>query len=250
GRDGEDGAPVAIVNQAFARRHYPQGAIGQRVALAAPRPDALREIVGVVPDLGMGQSVGDDFADAVYVPVAQLPPSTMSLLVHAAGPPLDLSGPARDAVRAIDPNLPIFNIQTVQEGFDAGTWPYRVFGSLFTAFGLAALFLATVGLYGVMAFSVRRRTQEIGIRMALGAGARDVLSMVLRQGLWQIGIGVALGMAIGLVLGSALTAILFEVKPYDPVVFAVIALVLAATGIAACLIPAGRAAREIGRAHV
>src|SRR5690606_20744816 len=89
-------------------------------------------------------------------------------------------------------------------GSDAGPWPYRVFGSLFTAFGLTALFLATVGLYGVMAFSVRRRTQEIGIRMAIGAGARDVLGMVLRQGLWQIGIGVALGMAIGLVLGSAL----------------------------------------------
>jgi len=233
---------VVIVNQAFARRHYPQGAIGQRLALTAPRPTDLREIVGVVPDLGMGQQAGDDLTEAIYVPLAQLPQTFLSLLVHTTGPPLDLSAPARDAVRALDPNLPIFNIATVQQSFDDNNWPFRVFGSLFMAFGFAALFLATVGLYGVMAFSVRRRTQEIGVRMAMGAAYRDVLAMVLKQGLWQIVIGIVLGVAIGAALGSALTLMLFQVKPYDPWIFAMIALVLTATGMAACLIPARRAA--------
>ncbi len=241
-RDRETGPPVAIVNQAFARTHYPRGAIGQRVALTAPRPAEMREIVGVVPDLGMGQQPGDTLSEAIYVPIAQLPASALALLAEMSGRPLDLSGPARDAVSGIDRNLPIFNIETVQEGFESDTWPLRVFGSLFLAFGFAAMFLATVGLYGVMAFSVRRRTQEIGIRMALGAGTGDVLRMVLEQGFWQIAIGIVLGIGLGAALGSAMTVLLFRVRPHDPWIFTTIALVLAATGMAACLIPARRAA--------
>ncbi len=241
-RDRETGAPVAIVNQAFARRHYPQGAIGQRLALTAPRPVDMREIVGVVPDLGMGQEPGDTLSEAVYVPLAQVPASGLALIAEVSGRPLDLSGPARDAVSAIDRNLPIFNIETVEQGFESDTWPLRVFGSLFLAFGFAAMFLATVGLYGVMAFSVRRRTQEIGIRMAMGAAAGDVLRMVLKQGLRQIAIGIALGIGLGAALGSAMRLLLFRVQPHDPWIFTTIALILAGTGMAACLVPARRAA--------
>jgi ABC-type antimicrobial peptide transport system permease subunit len=174
--------------------------------------------------------------------MAQMPPSAISLFTRTAGAPLAISAPARDAIRALDANLPLFNIATVQQSFDDGTWPFRVFGSLFMAFGVAALFLATVGLYGVMAFSVSRRTQEIGVRMAMGAGARDVLLMVLRQGLWQIMAGILLGGGLGMALGSAMTLLLFRVSPYDPRILAAIAAVLAGTAVLACLVPARRAA--------
>jgi predicted permease len=242
-RDRDGGAPVAIVNRAFAERFYPEGALGRQVALATTAHREMREIVGIVPDLGMGQGPEDPIREAVYVPLAQVPLQGLSLYAHVSGSPLNLSAPARDAVRAVDANLPIFNIATLQEAFDRNAWPFRVFGSLFVAFGAAALFLATVGLYGVMAFSVRRRTPEIGVRMAMGADARSVLGMVLRQGLWQIVLGIVLGAGLGYLLGSAMSLLLFGVRPYDPLVFSGIAATLAAAGVAACLIPARRAAR-------
>lgn len=142
-----------------------------------------------------------------------------------------------------DPNLPLFNIATVEERFDAGAWPFRVFGSLFMAFGIAALFLATIGLYGVMAFSVSGRTLEFGVRMAIGASAGDVVRMVLRQGLAQVIIGIALGVGLGIALGSALSLLLFRVRPYDPVVLAGVGAVLASTALVACFVPARRASR-------
>ncbi|HTM32175.1 MAG TPA: ABC transporter permease [Vicinamibacterales bacterium] len=241
-RDRETGAPSVIVNESMARRYFPEGAIGRRLAIATGRHQEWREVVGVVPDLGMGESPGDRVRDAIYLPIAQMPPTGVSVLAQVAGSPLNVSAPARDAIRALDVNLPLFNIGTVQEGFEEGTWPFRVFGSLFMAFGIAALFLATVGLYGVMAFSVSRRTQEIGVRMAMGAAARDVLLMVLRQGAWQVGIGIVLGAGLGIGLGSFATLLLFHVSPYDPAILLMIASVLAATALGACLVPARRAA--------
>jgi putative ABC transport system permease protein len=241
-RDREDGAPTVIVNQAFVRRYHPGGAVGRRLALATGAHQEWREIVGVVPDLGMGETPGDEVPEAIYLPLAQMPPVTVSIFAQASTAPLNVSGPARDAIRALDGNLPLFNINTVERQFQESTWPFRVFGTLFMAFGVAALFLATVGLYGVMAFSVSRRTQEIGVRMAIGAGARDVLLMVLRQGLWQIAIGIVLGAGLGVALGSAATLMLFRVSPYDPVILVAIATVLGATAGLACLVPARRAA--------
>ena len=241
-RDRETGAPSVIVNESMARRYFPEGAIGRRLAIATGRHQEWREVVGVVPDLGMGESPGDRVRDAIYLPFAQMPPTGISILAQVTGAPLNVSAPARDAIRALDVNLPLFNIGTVQEGFEEGTWPFRVFGSLFMAFGIAALFLATVGLYGVMAFSVSRRTQEIGVRMAMGAAARDVLLMVLRQGAWQVGIGIVLGAGLGIGLGSFATLLLFHVSPYDPAILLMIATVLAATALGACLVPARRAA--------
>jgi hypothetical protein len=241
-RDRDTGAPTVIVNEALARRYFPDGALGRTLAIATGDHQEWREVVGVVPDLGVGQSPGDRTREAIYLPLPQMPPSGVTLLAHVSGAPLNLSAPARAAVSSLDVNLPLFNIATVQEGFEQGTWPFRVFGTLFMAFGAAALFLATVGLYGVMAFSVSRRTQEIGIRMAMGAAARDVLVMVMRQGLWQIVSGIALGAGLGVALGSAATILLFRVSPYDPLILVTIAAVLAAAAMLACLVPARRAA--------
>ena len=241
-RDRDTGAPTVIVNEALARRYFPGGALGRTLAIATGDHQEWREVVGVVPDLGVGQSPGDRTREAIYLPLAQMPPPGVTLLAHVSGAPLSLSAPAREAVSALDVNLPLFNIATVQERFEQGTWPFRVFGTLFMAFGAAALFLANVGLYGVMAFSVSRRTQEIGIRMAMGAAARDVLVMVMRQGLWQIVSGIALGAGLGVALGSAATILLFRVSPYDPLILVTIAAVLAAAAMLACLVPARRAA--------
>ena len=241
-RDRESGAPTVIVNQAFVRRYYPQGGLGHQLALATGAHQEWREIVGVVPDLGMGVTPGDEVPEAIYLPLPQMPATSFSILAQASGAPLNLSGPARDVIRDLDVNLPLFNLSTVERQFEQGTWPFRVFGTLFMAFGVAALFLATVGLYGVMAFSVSRRTQEIGVRMAMGAGTRDVLVMVMRQGLWQVVTGIVLGAGLGVALGSAATLMLYRVSPYDPIILAAIAGVLAITALLACLIPARRAA--------
>ena len=128
----------------------------------------------------------------------------------------------RRVVTDLDRNLPIYNVMTIQKYLEDGTWGWRIFGTLFTLFGVAALFLATVGLYGVMAFSVSRRTQEIGVRMAVGAGAADVLRMVLRQGAWQVGVGMALGLGLAVALSSAMQLMFFHVSPYEPSTFAAV----------------------------
>lgn len=241
-RDRPGAEETAIVNRAFAAKYFPSGAVGQRFAMAEGRNTAWRTIVGVVPDLGVGMNPGDRTREGIYTPFAQLPLSGFTVLAQATGPPLQITAPVRDALRALDPNLPLFNVATVEEGIRRQSWPFRVFGSLFMSFGFAALFLATVGLYGVMSFSVSRRTQEIGVRMAMGAGAGDVLKMVLRQGLWQVVIGVLLGLGLGVGLGTAMQLLLFQVRPYDPVIFTIIAAVLGGTGLVACLVPARRAA--------
>jgi ABC-type antimicrobial peptide transport system permease subunit len=139
--------------------------------------------------------------------------------------------------------MPIYFVRTLEDSLLQGAWAFRVFGALFMAFGFSALFLATVGLYGVMAFSVRQRTQEIGVRMALGAAGSAVLAMFMRQGLWQIGIGLTLGIGIGAGLSRLMESMLFRVEPWDPVVFSTIAIVLATAALVACLIPARRAMR-------
>jgi predicted permease len=238
------GAPlVAVVNQSFARRFLPDGALGQQFALAQGSDQQWRTIVGIVPDLGFGETSQGQVREGFYLPMAQLPPSSFAVVIHAAGIPLDLVAPLREAVRSVDENMPIANVNTLQQQKDQGTWAFRVFGSLFMAFGFAALILAAVGLYGVMAFSVSRRTQEIGVRMALGAKGVDVLRLVLQQGLWQVALGILIGVGLAAGLASAMQALLFQVRPYDPVMFTTIALVLSATALVACLIPARRASR-------
>lgn len=124
-----------------------------------------------------------------------------------------------------------------------GTWGWRVFGTLFTAFGAAALFLATVGLYGVMAFSVSRRTQEIGVRMAVGAGSADVGRMVLGQGVSQVAAGVTLGVGLAMVLTNAMRLMFFQISPYDGPTFLAVGGLLLATSLAATFVPARRAAK-------
>lgn len=199
-------------------------------------------MVGVAPDLYMDGPENEHPA-GYYVPVAQGGARFMSIAVRATGDPLAFTSVVREQVAAVDPDLPIYFVRTLQDSLFQGAWPFRVFGALFMAFGFAAPFLATVGLYGVMAFSVRQRTQEIGVRMALGAAGSAVLGMFMRQGLRQIGFGLVLGLGLGAGLSRLMRTMLFRVQPWDPVVFSAIAVVLATSALIACFIPARRAMR-------
>jgi putative ABC transport system permease protein len=243
--DGAEAPKVAVVNEEFQRRYYPDGALGRQVRTysaangAAPEWHTIVGVVQSIPDFDFG----DSLLQHVYFPLAQRPNPTMNILIQAHGDPLALTGAVRQTVSALDRNLPIYNVQTLQKMLDDGTWGWRVFGTLFTAFGVAALFLATVGLYGVMAFSVSKRTQEIGVRMAVGAESGDVLRMVLRQGAWQIGAGVFLGLGLAAMLANAMQLMFFQVSPYDSPTFVAVGVLLLVTGLAAAFVPARRAAR-------
>lgn len=240
--DGADGLPVAVVSENFARAHYPEGALGRQVRVVEGDAVVWRTIVGLVPDmreLDLGASV----TAAVYVPIAQAPTRVLTVVAHTEGDPLMQTAAVRRAVASIDRNLPIYNVTTLQGAIDRNAWAWRVFGILFTTFGLAALFMATVGLYGVMAFSVSRRTPEIGVRIAMGAEPRDVMGMVLRQGAVQVAIGVALGTGLAVMLSRAMQLLFFQVGADDPRYFFLVAVLLLVTGLVATIVPARRAAR-------
>jgi len=244
--DAAGSEPVAIVNESFARRFFAgRDALGQRFAERRGRDSlgAWMTIVGVVPDLRM-EGFGTERREAwgYYAPLAQRDPSFVTLSVATTDAnPLLLTKAVRDAVRSLDPNLPIYDVESMQGVIRQETWFYYVFGTLFIVFGGAALFMATVGLYGVLSFAVSRRTREMGIRMALGASARDVVRLVLRQGGLQLVFGLTLGLAIALLLTKVIGILMFEVAPRDPPVFALVVALIAAVGVLASLVPARRA---------
>lgn len=240
------GTPVVIVNQSFSERHFPgESALGHRIREGdSGSTEPWRTIVGVVPDLHM-QGMSDTRSDqsGYYVPIAQSDARFMSILAIGPSEPMQLAGAVRSAVASVHADTPLYFVQTLQSRIDEETWVFSIFGTLFLAFGGVALFLASIGLYGVMAFTVARRTPEVGIRLALGATRGQVLSLVMRQGLAQVAIGLALGAGVAVLASRGLALILFEVSPYDPIVFGGIALALATTGTLATLIPARRASR-------
>jgi hypothetical protein len=239
---------VAMVNRSFAERFWPGGsALGRRFRTGTADTIPWLTVIGVVEDLQMQgfQPPASPGAapDGYYIPVAQGDPSSLNLVVRAGAgaAPIALAAPLRETARALDPDVPIFELRTIAESAERSRWFYDVFGSVFVVFGIVAVFMASVGLYGVLSFSVSRRTQEIGIRMALGAGRREVLRLVLRQGLTHIGIGLGIGLVAAAGLSRVLRILLFQVDPRDPLVFGGVVLLVVAVGLAASLTPAGRA---------
>jgi putative ABC transport system permease protein len=249
-QDRLDAVPVAIVNESFARRYLPDGSpVGRRLRLGGAQSQApWLMIVGVAPDFHIGGNVGgigddDSPLEMIYTPVAQGSFRFMSLAIKAAGDPLSMTPQVRDAVAALDPNLPIYWAYSMDQVVENNTWAFGLFGTLFGIFGGVALFMAAVGLYGVMAFSVSRRTQEMGIRMALGAYAKNIVGLVLKRGFVQLGIGMAIGLGIGAALSRPLQLVLFDVNPNDPLVYGGIVVTLGVAGMLACWLPARRATR-------
>ena len=243
--DKPDGSRVALISESCARRQYPgQDPIGHYIQLGGrseKRPWIA--IVGVVGDV---RQYGLDRTSemAAYILQDQDVSFGYSMIIRTAGDPGAFERGVRDAFHAVDPTLPIFQVQPMTDLVAASVATRSFTLGLLGAFGLLALVLAAVGIYGVVSCSVAARTREVGIRMALGAERRDVLRMVLAQGMKPIVIGVAAGFAASLGLTRFLASLLFEVKPGDLTTAATVALLLASVALAACYIPARRAARS------
>ena len=242
--DRADADPVVVVNRAFADKFFPKrSAIGGRIRQGGrTSTEPWMTIVGVVPTTFSGDPEQPS-EPTYYAPVSQHYQSFMSIAVQTAGEPMALTPAVRAAVASLNPDIPLYWLYSMDEALARPKWFIRVFGTLFMILGLIALFIAAVGLYAVMAFSVSRRTREVGIRMALGAGAGDVVGLVFRQGAWQLGVGMLLGLGFAASVAQLMSVILFEVKPRDPAIFGGVVAVLAASGLVACLIPARRATR-------
>ena len=249
--DNDQQQPVAIVTATFARKHFGrQSALGQAVRLYNPTtPEPWRTIIGVAPDTLMQGPFDTQHDDAgFFVPMASVPPTFATVLVrpHGGSPDL-LAETLRKELARLDPNLPLYFVGTPHRMLDEILAQNRIIASLFSIFGLVAVVLASVGLYGVMAFSVNQRTQEYGIRMALGADARTILRMVMSQGALQLGLGLTIGLTAALALAllghSVLSNVFYRVNPYDPLIYSLVMLLLTAVAAIACFGPAHRATR-------
>ncbi len=199
-------------------------------------------VVGVVPDMRM-EGFGNREARPAggYIPIAQSGVGNfVSIAAYIQGPPMAVTTAVRETVMSVDSNLPIFDVFAMTTVVEATTWFYRVFGTLFMAFGAAALFLAAVGLYGVMSFSVARRTQEMGIRMAMGAEGRGLVTLMMKKGMVQLGVGLVIGLGIAALAAGPIQIVLFEVNARDPMVFGSVVAVLGVVGMLATFIPARR----------
>src|SRR5438552_6135436 len=250
-RDNADGPKVVIINETTAKRHFgsPAGAIGKRLSIWAAfrgqrrEEKFIREIVGVVGDTKTGSLTGEGDMQ-IYLPHAQDSQwNFMGLVIRTAGDPAAFAATLRREVRALDKDQPIYNVHTYDDVVMNSLGTRRVSMQLFTVFACAALLLAAVGIYGVMAYSVTQRTQEIGIRMALGAQKSDVLRLVIGQGMTLALIGVIAGLAGAFALTRVIANLLFDVGASDPVTFSAISLLLIFVSLIACYLPARRAAR-------
>ena len=241
--DKADGAKVAIVNQAFARRYFPNGdALGKRVGFGCEK-ELCRTIVGVVGDVKQ-ESITADVTPEMYLPFTQMPTNGMTLFLRTnGGNPAELTRALRSEVLAIDKNQPIFNVKTLDQRVIETIAASRSLMFLFSGFALLAMVLAVVGVYGIISYSVSQRTREIGIRMALGARAADVLRMVLRNGMTLVLAGIVIGVGGALALTRFLATLLFGVTPTDTLTFVVVSVVLIAVALIACLLPARRATK-------
>ena len=250
GRDFTDGegagnATVAVINETMAKKLWPdKEAIGGRFRLLDDEdgPEEWFTVIGVAPDIRMYEMDDDtpDFSVA-YVPYRYGSFANIGVTIRAAGDPIALAAPLREAIRASDPGLPIFNLRTMEDLRRQGFWQYRLFGYMFGIFGAVALFLAGVGVYGVLSFSVSQRTQEMGVRIALGASRTDVLGLVVKQGVGLAAIGVTLGLLGAFGITRVIQSLLYNVTPTDPLSFAGVALFLALIAAAASYLPARRA---------
>jgi putative ABC transport system permease protein len=240
GTDEPESTPVALVNQSLARRYWPEESpLGRRVS-----PDSGKTwltVVGVVGDV-RHYGLDSEPAAELYAPFSQVPVREGSLLVRTSGDPHAAARIVEDEIHAIDPDQPVANVETLEEIRGESLASPRLTASLLGMFALLALVITGAGLAGVVAFSVSQRTQEIGVRMALGAERGEVLSMVLRQGMRLVLAGLVLGVAGALLATRLISGLLYGVGTTDPLTFAGVGLVLMAVAAAACLVPARRAA--------
>ncbi|MCZ6918452.1 MAG: ABC transporter permease [Gemmatimonadetes bacterium] len=234
---------VAIVNQSFATRHFPEASpMGRRFREGNTSDDPWITIVGLSPDIAiqLGGFQGD--SAEYYRPLAQVDQSFMTILATPmGGDPMALTTEIRGVVRALDDDLPIYSVERLSTNIEQIGQFFSIFGTLFILFGVVTLTIAGVGLYGVLSFSVSRRIKEMGVRIALGASGGHVIKMVLREGAWQIAVGMAIGLAGAWGVSNVLGNFLVNVEPRDPVVFGGVALLVVGIGLFGTWLPARKA---------
>lgn len=247
--DVNGGALVVVVDETFARQHLPEGPIGRRIRFGIDSEKGTTfdaapwlTVVGVVPALVEPGPANNNNAATIFRPLAQRPRRDLFVFASAGDDPTAVTGGVRQALAQVGEGTPIVNVNSFAGELWRQGWATRVFGGLFMTFGVAALFLASVGLYGVMAFGVKQRTGEIGVRMAMGANRGTVLRMILWQGLWRVALAVAVGLVPGYGVGILMEGLLENVSPSDPLVLSVTAITLLISGALASLAPALRAA--------
>jgi putative ABC transport system permease protein len=245
--DDLDAPPVVIVNRTLANHFWPnENPVGKRLKQGWPENEGeqwpWREIVGMVGDT---KQLGLDEATRmqIYIPVNQDPPGSVRLALRTAIEPTTLVAPTKAAVHRIDPDLPVYEIETIEDVISASIAPRRFAMALLAVFAGLALVLAAIGLYGVIAYTVSRRTREIGVRVAMGAQRNDVFSLVVRQGLGMSLLGCLLGIGGAFALTELLSGLLYGVTSRDPVTFLVASLVLMLVSFVACAVPALSATR-------
>jgi predicted permease len=242
--DGLPGKGAAVVNERFVALHSPAtDPIGRQIKLMNTPNAAWISIVGVVPNVRQNNPREPEPDPVVYVPLRSNPQRTPTLLVRTASNAAVVLPLIREALRVVEPDLPLSNVQTMDARLAQGRWQYVVFGSMFAVFAAIALLLSALGLFSVTTYSVTQRTQEIGVRMALGAQPGTILWLVLRRALIQLAIGLPLGLAGAYGVGKLLQSIVVQTGPRgDVILLGAIVLILIAVAIAACLWPARRAA--------
>jgi predicted permease len=238
--DTPDAPQVVIVNETMARRFWPgEDAIGRRFRFSGQ--DQLTEVVGVARD-SKYNFIGEDPQPHLYQPLRQAPQAAVTVILRTDNPEAAL-GTVRSAVQQMEPTLPLTGVFTMAAIFEQALWAARLGATLLGVFGLLALALAAVGVYGVMAYSVSQRTREIGVRLALGASVGRVQRQVLVQGLLLTGAGVIAGLAGGVALSRLVVGLLYDVSPYDPVTLTALPAILLAVAALAIYVPARRASR-------
>jgi predicted permease len=240
--DTEDSPSVIIVNETFAQRYFPgQEVLGKRLSLNGAR-GPWRAIVGVARD-SKYVTLSEAAMPFAYLPLAQNHETGMTLLVRAQGSPASLTAAVRQAVQTLEPNLPITGVRTMTELIGNTLYAARMGAILIGVFGALALLLAAIGLYGVLSYAVAQRTREIGVRMALGAQAGDVLRLVLREALTLVGIGLVMGWLAAAGAARLLSGFLYGISTLDAVTFVALPVLLTLVALGASLIPARRATK-------
>jgi putative ABC transport system permease protein len=244
-RDAADAPGVAIVSEKLAQKYWPgEDPVGKRITFeGGPQQPRWREVVGVVGHV-RNEGLEGESRGQYYVPYAQRPNNPdLFLVVRTEGDPSPLASLVRGRIASVDKDLPVYKVTTMEKLVSDSLGQRRFSMTLFGVFAALALALAVVGLYGVMSYGVAQRTHEIGLRMALGAQGRDVLRMVVGQGMALVAVGLALGLAGAFALTRLMASLLYGVSAADPVTYAGIAVLLAAVALLASYIPARRATK-------
>jgi putative ABC transport system permease protein len=234
---------VMMVNETFARRYFNgEDPIGKRINLGDPQSDPWRTIIGIVKDV-RHEGLDTEPYPQMYAPLGQIPRRAMTMVVRTSDEPMSLVPAIRNELSAIDRDQPLYNVRTMEQVLAASIARQRFNMLLIAIFACVGLALAVVGIYGVISYSVTQRTHEIGIRMALGAQTRDILRMVVGQGMMLVIIGVAVGLGAAFILTRLMSSLLYGVTATDPLTFVGLSLLLAVVALLACLIPARKATR-------